>query len=176
MSLAVPKLSPVVRKVSGPDRPTLSDDLPVDPLFGDDGDNSLTGSAPPAGFDAMLSHLGDRIHGSPRDLRLHVRRVLLAYRSGRSGAVCAALVDLFCALGDKGLDLRQTLLQRVSDGLTPGQQAALREILVRAPTVDECAATQGTRLSPPALVSPVIRRHERPDASASAEDGDGHAT
>lgn len=160
MSMEPPSLSAVVRKGSGPDTPLVPEAFPFEPAFSALREDSLTPLVAPAHRADTLTHLGYRVQRMPRDLRAHVRRALLAHESRDASAVCAALVDLFCVLDDKGQDLRRTLVHRVADVLTDGQRAAIDEMMGRRPTSAERDATPGARLSPPAPEAPVVLRHE----------------
>jgi hypothetical protein len=64
------------------------------------------------GMDSSLvaSCLAHCITRNPLDLRAHTQRVYLFYSSDNRNGLYSALLDLFIALGDKGLSLRQLLL------------------------------------------------------------------
>lgn len=108
-----------------------------------------------------LAHLGHRICRTPRDLATHTRRVLLAHALRDPDETFAALADLFAALGDVGVALRRTLVQRTGGVLSPDQRRTLDAMLTRAPTVDEMMAVPRTRLPSPVPPAAVVRRRER---------------
>jgi hypothetical protein len=112
-----------------------------------------------------LAHLGHRICRTPRDLATHTRRVLLAHALRDPDETFAALADLFAALGDVGVALRRTLVQRTGGILSPDQRRALDAMLTRAPTVDEMMAVPRTRLPSPVPPAAVVRRIARAVAS-----------
>ncbi len=110
---------------------------------------------------AMLVHLGYRVRRAPGELVSHARRILLAHRLGDTAVSCAALVDLACALGDKGTALRRSLFEEIVDAQPPAHRALLEALLERAPAVRECEAVHATLLRP--VVSPcaLLRRLPR---------------
>jgi len=61
--------------------------------------------------DAGLTYLCHRIVADPQDLRSHVQRICLLAGRQDGHALPGALVDLFIAAGDKGLDLKQRMLE-----------------------------------------------------------------
>lgn len=61
--------------------------------------------------DSALHYLGHRIVQQPRELRSHVQRILLLIREGDGASLYGALVDLLITLGDKGLALKQRMLE-----------------------------------------------------------------
>lgn len=87
-------------------------DIESNPAFGLDERKNLL----PAGQYKTLSarrHLVTRVARDHMDLRAHMQRISLLLDSGDSeGMVFGALVDLFLALGEKGLELRKTVLQQ----------------------------------------------------------------
>lgn len=60
--------------------------------------------------DSALHYLGHRIVNHPRELRSHVQRILLLIRHEDGASLYGALVDLLITLGDKGLALKQRML------------------------------------------------------------------
>lgn len=169
MSMDTASPRPVVRRASDlPDRAEAAP-FPYEPAFAPPQHGSLAPSCPGAGLAVVTTYLGYRLQRTPNDLRLHVRRTLCAHEARDASAVCAALVDLFCVLGDKGLDLRRTLLERVADVLTAGQREVIEYLLLRAPTAEERDATAGARLSPPMPTAPVIIRRPRLDTTADVD-------
>lgn len=89
-----------------------------------------------------LVYLGHRILENRADLRCHVQRILLLIETGEEPDLHGALVDLFIAVGDKGLGLKRRLLdlaaprlsrtaltfltQRLSAGIQPWETAVSR--------------------------------------------------
>lgn len=69
-----------------------------------------------------LQHLAQRLRRNPRDLRAHVRRVLIHHARADVAGVDEALVALFDVLGTQGYALRLRMLQQVGDLLTPARQ------------------------------------------------------
>lgn len=61
--------------------------------------------------DAGLTYLCHRIVGKPQDLRSHVQRISLLASREDGPALLGAIVDLFIASGDKGLDLKRRMLE-----------------------------------------------------------------
>ena len=82
---------------------------------------------PVAGFEPQyLRHLEQRIHRNPRDLRSHVRRLLLNRALSDGEGVYGALVDLFIVLGYRGRPLRNRLFSVSEDSLTEEQRRFLK--------------------------------------------------
>ena len=63
----------------------------------------------------------------PNDLRSHVRRILLEHEREDRGQLFAALLDLFIALGKRGIRLRGRMLEFAKDKLDPSQYGLLSE-------------------------------------------------
>lgn len=59
----------------------------------------------------LADSLAHRVARQPKDLRSHVQRIMLHQHPDQQDALFAALLDLFIALGNKGLALRKRLLQ-----------------------------------------------------------------
>lgn len=111
--------------------------------------------------EAMLVHLGYRVRRAPGELVSHARRILLAHRLGDTATSCAALIDLACALGDKGTALRRSLFDEVADAQPPARRALLEALLERAPDVRECEAVHATLLRPAVSPGALLRRLPR---------------
>ena len=126
----------------------MTDAFPLEPAFVDVHHLPGLSAAGTGHRESLLSHAGHLVRRSPSDLRAPVLRVLMAQGLDDSEALCAALLDLACALGDKGLDLRSTLTARVGTTLTEPHRSMAWAVLRRAPTCVECEAVTGTLLSP----------------------------
>lgn len=79
--------------------------------------------------DNALHYLGHRIVHYPHELRSHVQRILLLIRKQDGAALYGALIDLFIALGNKGLALKRDLLALATPLLTPASLASLQDKL-----------------------------------------------
>ncbi len=128
----------------------MNDAFPLEPAFVDVHHLPGLSAAGTGHRESLLSHAGHLVRRSPSDLRAHVLRVLMAQGLDDSEALCAALLDLACALGDKGWDLRSTLMARVGTALAEPHRSMALAVLRRAPTYAECEAVAGTLLSPAA--------------------------
>ncbi|BAO45719.1 type IV pilus assembly protein FimV [Thiolapillus brandeum] len=80
-----------------------------------------------AGEEQLASYLCHGITRNPLDLRTHTRLIFLRLKQKDSTALYTALLDLFLALEDKGLSLRQHLLQQCSPRLQPHQRGILAQ-------------------------------------------------
>jgi hypothetical protein len=84
----------------------------------------------PQGFQTSLrDHFSHCVTREPRDLLSHVRRIILSNEHGDSSDAFAALVDLFIALGGKGLRLRRRMLELSKAKLQPQEYGRLRDAL-----------------------------------------------
>jgi hypothetical protein len=108
--------------------------------------------------EVLLRHLGYRVRRARGDLLSHARRVLLAHRRGDLDTSCAALVDLACALEDKGQALRRILFDAIASMLDEARHAQLTALLMRAPQDAECESIPGTLLRPTHSAAPLLRR------------------
>ncbi|MGC8732042.1 MAG: tetratricopeptide repeat protein [Halothiobacillaceae bacterium] len=79
--------------------------------------------------DGALHYLGHRIVNHPRELRSHVQRILLLIRHQDGASLYGALVDLLITLGDKGLALKQRMLDLAAPLLNPASLAFLQRQL-----------------------------------------------
>lgn len=70
---------------------------------------------------AYPTYLGQRILRNPRDLLAHVQRITLHQSADNADGCYGGLVDLFIILGDKGEDLRRTMLRKSRALLTDEQ-------------------------------------------------------
>lgn len=76
----------------------------------------------PKGMHGVLKdYFCHSIARDPNDLRSHVRRILLEYEEGNSPGLYAALLDLFIALGKRGVGLRKRMLELAKAMLEPQQ-------------------------------------------------------
>ena len=82
-----------------------------------------------SGDSQLVSYLCHGITRNPKDLRAHARLVYLRLKQKDSTALYTALLDLFLALEDKGLSLRQHLLRRCSSHLQPHQHKLFADSL-----------------------------------------------
>lgn len=71
---------------------------------------------------AYLSYLERKISRNPRDLMSHTQRVFLFHREKDKPACHDALLDLYLALGDKGYELRKSVLLKVKNSLARSQR------------------------------------------------------
>lgn len=69
----------------------------------------------------LASYLAHCITRNPQDLRAHTQRVYLHFSINDNEGLYSALLDLFIALGEKGLSLRQLLLAHSRKNLLPQQ-------------------------------------------------------
>lgn len=69
-------------------------------------------------IDSALHYLGHRILQRPHELRSHIQRILLLIRQGDGASLYGAMVDLLIALQDKGLPLKQRMLEQARSLLT----------------------------------------------------------
>ncbi|HIP53307.1 MAG TPA: hypothetical protein EYH03_04765 [Chromatiales bacterium] len=79
--------------------------------------------------DAYLRYMQRRLRRNPRDLKSHVRRILMLHDQGRNEACFGALVDLFLVLGSGGRALRNKLLAQLQEDLSSAQRVFLQEHL-----------------------------------------------
>ncbi|MEF3192798.1 MAG: tetratricopeptide repeat protein [Halothiobacillaceae bacterium] len=79
--------------------------------------------------DSALHYLGHRIVNHPRELRSHVQRILLLIRHEDGASLYGALVDLLITLGDKGLALKQRMLDLAAPLLNPTSRVFLQRQL-----------------------------------------------
>lgn len=84
---------------------------------------------PSACRDSLGEYFCHCISRDPRDLLSHVRRIVLAHDQGASEELFPALLDLFVALGNKGLDLRKRMLGFARSELAIGHYRQLLDSL-----------------------------------------------
>ncbi len=77
--------------------------------------------------ESIASFLCHNITRNPLDLRSHTRLIYLRLRQENSTALYTALLDLFLALGNQGLSLRDHLLQLCSPRLQAHQKTILSD-------------------------------------------------
>lgn len=85
-------------------------DIAIDPHMAIHGHSSLL-LRHVRDVDAALQCLGHRILLHPHDLRSHAQRILLLIRAQDGASLFGALVDLFIALEDKGLALKNRMFE-----------------------------------------------------------------
>ncbi len=94
---------------------------------------------------AFLAHQVARF---PSDLKVHVQRIVLHVAETNAGGSYAALVDLFIALGSKGMSLRQRMLDTAKRLLERGQyQALVRKLDSGLHAADPIPCAPGSMLS-----------------------------
>lgn len=106
----------------------LETGYPIDPAF------QLVRGARLVPWDDMDSgwawrHLCSSVARDPLDLESHSRRVLLALRLSDADRLMAAMVDLFLALGPRGMGLRRRLLDLAAAQLEAEDALFLRDHL-----------------------------------------------
>ena len=139
----------------------MTDAFPLEPAFVDVHHLPGLSAAGTGHRESLLSHASHLVRRSPSDLRAHVLRVLMAQGLDDSEALCAALLDLACALGDKGTALRRSLFEEIADAQPPAHRVLLEALLARAPDVRECEAVRATLLRPAVSPGAVLRRLPR---------------
>lgn len=81
----------------------------------------------PAEYQSELTgYFAHCVARDPRDLRSHVRRILLERETGNGDGLYAALIDLFIALGRQGGPLRRRMLEQSKECLESIQYQLLR--------------------------------------------------
>lgn len=78
---------------------------------------------------SLIQYFRHCVSREPLDLRSHVRRIFLANEEGNEFELFPALVDLFIALGQKGLSLRKRLLSLSKGNLERDQYELLSDAL-----------------------------------------------
>ncbi len=78
---------------------------------------------------AYLDYMQRRLRRNPRDLKSHVRRILMLHGQGRNRECFGAMLDLFLVLGEGGKALRRNLVRKVEADLTPSQRVFLNDHL-----------------------------------------------
>ena len=107
-----------------------ADTLSVDPYFDIAGQRSVRLDRQVLGDPAAAANLLARqVSAAPNDLLAHVQRIHLLIDHGEPGALFAALVDLFIALGDKGLPLKRRMLALAANTLPKIQRITLEKRL-----------------------------------------------
>lgn len=87
-----------------------------------------------------LPYLDQQIRRRPTDLRLHTQRIMLLLDTQEGARLAGALADLFIALGDAGLPLKQRCLRLAAPALSAAHLALFKR-----------AAGAGFRATDPAL-------------------------
>jgi hypothetical protein len=119
---------PLVVCAAGREATGDSDDVRLDAAFQMPAVRSLRLAPERIGDDGM-EYITYRIVRSPKDLRNHVRRIVLQHDIGDSEALYAALLDLFIVLGNKGRALRKRVLDGARSRLGIQQYRALSACL-----------------------------------------------
>ena len=132
--------------------------MPFEPAFAEFPHTLLHLTLDGEAAEAMLVHLGYRVRRTPTELVSHARRILLAHRLGDAATSCAAMVDLACALGDKGTALRRSLFEEIAHAQPPARRPLLEALLWRAPEAHECEAVHATLLRPAASPAALLCR------------------
>ena len=78
-----------------------------------------------------IENLSHRIARDPLDLRLHVQRMTLYLRMQNSEGVYGALIDLFIAIGENGLSIRQRMLTQAKPFLSNQRLLFFNSIMQR---------------------------------------------
>ncbi len=74
-----------------------------------------------------LRYLDQRILRRPRDLKAHVRRIVMLTERGDPDKLAGALADLYLALGENGQRLRRRMLAMVEARLRPEHRRYFRD-------------------------------------------------
>ena len=85
----------------------------------------------------VSKHLAHKIIRRVADLESHIQRILIYSKFQNSDAAYGALLDLFIALGDKGISIRQRMLDMVAEVIGPARYSQLLGVLERGITSDE---------------------------------------
>ena len=86
----------------------------VDPFFEIDGNTGLMDEHKPAtSHNAALTYLAARIKRHPTKLHHHIQRINLLLDNPDAVKLAAALVDLYISLGNRGVDLKNRMLNQV---------------------------------------------------------------
>lgn len=103
--------------------------MPREPAFGLENERALRvgGHWPGEAAGDFLAHAVAR---QPANLRAHVQRIALAVDTADSEETWSALVDLYMALGPRGIELRRGMLYATRRLLPPGHELFLRERLL----------------------------------------------
>ncbi len=96
---------------------------------------------------AMLDFLCYTVTQRPADLISHIRRILLSQARGNAAQTYGALIDLFIAVGPKAADLRQTMLRRCANILTPEQHDWLLDRMASGLQAGDVSASAHSRLA-----------------------------
>lgn len=84
-----------------------------------------------ASNEQAIEHLSHRIVADPANLRHHIQRIALYMRVKNSNGVYAALIDLFIALGENGISIRQRMLRQAKPLLSTERFRLLKNTLMR---------------------------------------------
>ncbi len=116
-------------------------------------------------------YLAHRVSRRPLDLTSHTQRIRLYYELRDADGTYGALLDLFIALGDKGLALRQRLLQFAAHLLTPEHYETLSTALKNTiNTSDHLPVSHCTVLSTGvAGRSALVQQHQKRDSAVDED-------
>jgi hypothetical protein len=81
--------------------------------------------------DNAVDNLSHRIARDPQNLRAHIQRLALYMRVQNEQGVYGALVDLFIALGENGISIRQRMLAQAEPHLTQQRFRFLNSVMQR---------------------------------------------
>ncbi|WP_456444511.1 type IV pilus assembly protein FimV [Thiolapillus sp.] len=104
----------------------------------------------------LVSYLCHGITRNPKDLRAHTRLIYLRLKQKDSTALYTALLDLFLALEDKGLSLRQHLLRLCTSHLQPHQHQLLADSLEKGLHADAPLPDTGLSLLHKGIESDIL--------------------
>ncbi len=93
----------------------------------------LKSDASPEKVEAYFCH---HVVRAPQDLLVHVQRIHFAIERLPESRIYSALLDLFIALGERGLALRTEMLQQAKDHLSTEHLEYLNSILEGTATAD----------------------------------------
>lgn len=95
---------------------------------------------------SYLSFLERKISRNPRDLISHTQRVFLFHREKEKVACLNALLDLYLVLGQRGYELRKSVLLKVKNSLTRPQREFFARYLRRGMTRKDASGMTTTSL------------------------------
>ncbi len=77
-----------------------------------------------------IEHLSHKVSRTPRDLNIHLYRIIASYYSNQIELLYGALLDLFIVLDKKGFPLRQRLFNKFSGLLLDNHRVFLKQALL----------------------------------------------
>ena len=96
---------------------------------------------------AYAEYLARKIKRDPRDLRSHNQRIYLNYVLKNEDAYFGAVIDLFIALGSKGLELKLSILRPTYDLLEEEHANFINKHLLSGIRATQFLSTHESRLS-----------------------------